>query len=132
MENKRGQVWVETVIYTLIGLVLIGTVLAFATPAIEKQKDKATIERTAQALGELDNSILNVKRAGISNTRKIDFYIGEGRLILDGNEEKIIFEIDESAYEYSQSRLTVDIPSTNMKAKTEKIGNKLKVTLNIE
>ena len=39
--NKGGQVWVETVVYTLIGLVLISLVLAFATPAIQKQKDNA-------------------------------------------------------------------------------------------
>jgi uncharacterized protein (UPF0333 family) len=35
-KNKRGQIWVETVVYTLIALVMIGLVLAFAKPKIEE------------------------------------------------------------------------------------------------
>ena len=92
---ENGQVWVETVIYTLIGLVLIGTVLAFATPAIMEQKDKATIEKTAVALQEMDNAIVEVKNFGTGNTRIINFILGEGNLLVDGKEEKIIFYIAE-------------------------------------
>ena len=40
MNKKRGQVWVETVIYTLIALALIGTVLAFVKPKVEEMQDK--------------------------------------------------------------------------------------------
>ena len=35
-EKKRGQIWVETVIYTLIALILIGLVLTFITPKIKE------------------------------------------------------------------------------------------------
>jgi len=37
---KRAQVWVETVIYTLIGLSIMGVVLAVAIPKINETKDK--------------------------------------------------------------------------------------------
>ena len=43
--KKRGQIWVETVIYTLIGLTIIGLLLAVSKPQIDKQKDKALIEQ---------------------------------------------------------------------------------------
>ena len=32
----RGQVWVETVVYTLIAFIMIGLVLGVAKPKIEK------------------------------------------------------------------------------------------------
>ena len=44
--KKRGQIWVETVIYTLIALVMIGTILAFALPKISEIQDKSTIEQS--------------------------------------------------------------------------------------
>ena len=37
--SRRGQVWVETVIYTLIGIALIGLVLAILTPKIKEFRD---------------------------------------------------------------------------------------------
>ena len=40
MKLKRGQVWVETVIYTLIGLAIIGVVMAAALPKINERKDE--------------------------------------------------------------------------------------------
>ena len=33
-KSKRSQVWVETVVYTLIGLTIIGIVLSMALPQI--------------------------------------------------------------------------------------------------
>ena len=44
--NKRGQVWVETVIYTLIALVMIGLVLSFVQPKIMELQDKATLQQS--------------------------------------------------------------------------------------
>ncbi len=132
MKNKKAQVWVETVIYTLIGLVLIGMVLAFATPYIQKQRDKTLIERTAAALHEVDNSVENVKRAGIGNVRKIDFLIGEGNMEIQGDQNKIVFEITESSYPYSEPGISVNISGTNMKSKTEKKGKKFKITLTLD
>ena len=40
MKFHKGQVWVETVLYTLIGLALIGVVLAIITPKINETRDK--------------------------------------------------------------------------------------------
>ena len=39
----NGQVWVETVTYTLIAIVMIGLVLSFAKPKIEELQDKTII-----------------------------------------------------------------------------------------
>jgi type II secretory pathway pseudopilin PulG len=132
MKNKIGQVWIETVIYTLIGLVLIGTLLAFATPAIEKQKDKTILQNTIYAMNQIDNNILEVKRNGIANTRQVDFSVGKGNLIVDGISDIIIFQIDDSSYAYSQIGYDQKIAGSNQKVLTEKKGNKYKITLKLD
>lgn len=137
LKKKKAQVWIETVIYTLIFLVLMGLLLAFATPVIEKQKDKAIIEKTINGMNELDNNILNVKIKGVSNTRDMDFQIGRGNLIIDGIEDKIIFEISNSAYVYSEEYergggRVVNIPGTNLKVLTARNGDKHRVTLTLD
>ena len=45
INSKHGQVWVETVIYTLIAFALIGTVLTFVKPKIEEMQDSAIISQ---------------------------------------------------------------------------------------
>ena len=127
--GKKAQVWVETVVYTLIGLVLIGTVLAIATPFINEQKDRAIIERTSEAMNSLDNTILNIKSQGIGNKREFSFLIGKGSLLVDPKKDEIKFIIEESNYKFSEPGFTIDISGTNMKVRTVKSGKKYDVTL---
>ena len=57
MRNKKGQVWIETVLYTLIGISLIGLVLAFVTPKINEAKDRAVVEQTINSLSTFDEKM---------------------------------------------------------------------------
>lgn len=132
IKNKKGQVWVETVIYTLIGIILIGTVLAFATPAIKKQQDNALIERTRDALHNMDTTVLSVKNLGVSNAREINLVIKRGSLIVDGVNDLITFEVDEISNPYSEIRTTVEISGTNIKARTDESGSKYIVELTLD
>ncbi len=34
-DDKRAQIWIETMIYTLIAFIMLGLVLAYAKPKIE-------------------------------------------------------------------------------------------------
>ena len=129
--GKKAQVWIETVIYTLIILTLIGVVLAISIPVIEKQKDKAIIQNSVNSLNEFDSTILNIKRAGISNVREINLNIGEGKFKVDGVNDKLIFEILKSSYAYSEPGITVNLVGTNMKSETKKNGGKYDVKLTL-
>ena len=131
MKNKKAQVWVETVIYTLITLTLIGVVLAISIPVIEKQKDKAVIQNSINSLNEFDLTILSVKRAGILNVREINLNIGKGKFKINGNNDSLIFEIPGSSYAYSEPGITVNIIGTNMKSETKKKGGKYDVVLTL-
>ncbi len=99
--KKKGQIWIETVIYTLITLVLIGLVLGVVKPKIEEYRDHAAIERTISIIKEIDSSIKDIIVEGAGNKRVIEFNLGGGELKIDGVNNDIIFEID-SRYEYSE------------------------------
>ena len=64
-KSKRSQVWVETVIYTLIALTVIGLFISFAKPKIEEIQDKAIVEQSVAMLediGGISHFIKNSKK----------------------------------------------------------------------
>jgi len=126
--KKRGQVWVETVIYTLIAFALIGAVLGFAKPKIEEIQDKAIIEQTIQMLEDINSQIDFIKEVE-GNKRLIEIGIKKGTLKIDGVEDELVFEL-KSRYQYTEPGANVDVGS--LVAHTEEKGKFNDVTLTIE
>ncbi len=91
MRNHRGQVWIETVIYTLIAFVMIGLVLAFARPKIAELQDRSLLQQSTDMLKQLDSTLLSM--AGAGNQRILEIGIKKGDLIIDGLNDEIIFEM---------------------------------------
>ncbi len=108
----KGQVWVETVIYTLIGLAIIGLVLAAALPKINAKKDEIIIEQAIEALGNIDNKIYEVQRA-TGNKRVVDLQIKKGIVIVDVDEETISWILD-SSFQYSEEDVAVPLGRLNV------------------
>lgn len=134
MIKKRGQVWVETVVYTLIGLAIIGIVLAAAIPKINNKKDEVVIEQSIEALGKIDEKIYEVIDQGVGNRRVVDLEISKGVLIVDMDEETISWILN-SGVQYSEEN--VDIPLGNLNITTTKKGSsswevKIRVGYNID
>ena len=127
--NRKGQIWIETVIYTLIAFVMIGLVLAYAKPKIEEIQDKAIIEQSIKMMEEINAKIMEVKQGGAGNKREIILGIKKGILKIDGINDKIFFEI-ESKHTYSQ--LGEDISYGDLIIHTEKRGNFNIVTLTMD
>ncbi len=105
-KNRGGQIWVETVIYTLIGFSLMGLVLAFVIPKIEETRDRGIIEQSIGVLQDIDSLIRNL--GGPGNQRIIEIGINKGSMTIDAEDNKIFFEM-ESRYSYSQPGKNVDI-----------------------
>jgi hypothetical protein len=124
-KKNLGQVWIETVIYTLIAFIMIGLVISFVKPKIEELQDKAIIEESVLILERINNLILEVK--GVPGNQRIEnLEIKKGNLEINGIEDKIIFTIE--------SRLTYSEPGENINygnviVHTEKKGNFNIVTL---
>ncbi len=126
MYKKKGQVWVETVIYTLIALVMIGAVLAFAVPRVQEIQDKAVIEQSVNSINDISSIILSVVQGGAGNKRIIEANIKKGLLKIDGVGNKIDFEM-ETGYVYSEPGRSINLG--DIEAITEKVGGTYKVTL---
>ena len=124
MKNRRGQVWVETIIYTLIAFALIGLVLAFVKPKIEEIQDKGIIEQSISVLEEIDLIIKTLGDPG--NQRVVNLGISKGIFNIDGENNKLFFEI-ESRHVYSEPGKNVTI--RNIIVLTEKRGKINDVTL---
>jgi type II secretory pathway pseudopilin PulG len=100
IKNNRGQIWVETVIYTLIGLSVIGILLAVATPKINEMKDRLRLNEAIDILLTIDSKINDVKSAP-SNVRVYDLTIAKGKVIIDATDDSISWII-ESNLRYSE------------------------------
>ncbi len=128
---KRGQIWVETVIYTLIGLAIIGLVLAGALPKINEKKDEMMIGRSIEALGNIDDKIYEVQRAA-GNRRVVNLDIKSGVFVINPAENSISWVLD-SSFAYSEIDKTV--PFGNMNVTTTKNGDyevELKLGYNLD
>lgn len=92
--NKRGQVWIETVTYTLIALVMIGLILSFAKPKIEEMRDKVLIEQSLRMMKEIDQTIFEVGEDVAGNKRKLEINLKKGLINVNGENETLMFSID--------------------------------------
>jgi len=125
---KRGQIWIETVIYTLIALIMIGAVLGFARPKIQEIQDKLTIDKSFEMLQEIDAQVSSVVEGGAGNKRTITIEVKKGEINIASG--KIIFTIGDSKSVYSEpgEEITID----KIKVKTEQTGDVNTVTLTLD
>lgn len=99
-KNSCAQVWVETVVYTLIGLSIMGIILAVATPKINELKDKGILESSRQSLNEIDLMIKDISLAP-GNQKVFELEVKKGKFFFDGQKEEITFYL-KSDYKYSE------------------------------
>ena len=126
-KNRRGQIWVETVIYTLIAFSLMGLVLAFVIPKIEETRDKGVIEQSIGVLQDIDSLIRNL--GGPGNQRILELGINKGSMTIDAINDNIFFEL-ESKHQYSQPGENISIGKIIVNTKGEGKINVVTLTLN--
>ncbi len=115
--EKRGQVWIETVVYTLIGLVIIGSLLAISKPKIDEIKDQMVIKQTIDAMKTLNQQIEETSQtAGIKRVPEIRFQKGE--LIISPSENIIYWKYENSHSQYSEPGVLIQ--DGELKILTEK------------
>lgn len=128
MIRKKSQVWVETAIYTLIGLTIIAILLAIVTPQLEKMKERAILKQTLNALNEINNEIKKVELT--SGTIKIiDFKISKGKLEIDPIKNILIYTLENTNLEFSQKGQR--IKDGDITIETEEYGKGFNVVLEL-
>lgn len=127
--NVKGQIWVETVIYTLIGIALIGLVLAILTPKIKEFRDRSVIEQTIDSLNLFDSKITEILDAS-GNKRKIMFGLDKGFIYVDSKNDAIKYVLEESEVRYSEPGVSIKIGRIGVS--TEELTKKYKITLSLD
>lgn len=125
-DSKFSQIWVETAIYTLIGLTLIAIVLAIANPQIEKIKDRSAVRQAIQALETLDNKVSEVEQS-VGSVAVPQIQIGKGKVIINATNESLSYMLADTSLEFSQ--VGTNIKEGNLIVRTDKHGNKFNVFL---
>jgi type II secretory pathway pseudopilin PulG len=113
MFKKRGQVWIETVIYTLIGLTIIGILLSIVVPKINQMNDKAFILQSINGLNKIDEQISSTLVAA-GNTRQIELAFKKGEYIISPQRKEIIFVLSASGLKYSEPGQTTTQGEVNV------------------
>jgi len=132
--DTRGQVWVETVTYTLIALVLIGAVLAFIRPKLNEMQDKAIIEQTIEVLESINKDVEDVSGEGVGSKRIPEFTMKKGYIeIFTGptpKEDSIVFTYEKSSSEFSEPGKLVRIGNVFINTIDKGKYNTIKIYLN--
>ena len=129
MADKKAQVWVETVIYTLIGLSVIAVILTVVTPQIEKIKDRGVIQQTEAAMTNLDQAISSVGEYAAGSIKYVNLKISKGSLQIDGQNDVIRYVLDNTVLELSQNG--TDIKDGDITIRTDQRGSKFRITLTL-
>lgn len=132
LKKKRGQVWVETVIYTLIALTIIGLFLSFAQPKIKEIQDKAFIEQSVSLLEDVGALLQTLAQGGPGNQRVLDIGLKKGTFTVDSGNDSLIMEIS-GLYSYTEPGANgaygAPVMVGNVLAKTKKVGKTSTVIL---
>lgn len=131
MMKNKGQIWIETVLYTLIGLSLIGLVLAFVTPKITEAKDRLVVEQTINSLNALDERISSVLQAP-GNRRLIDFTMKRGELYFNSSSNEINFLIKDLKKPYSQPGVEIQIGRVKILSETGQKTSSVSLKINYQ
>lgn len=100
--NKRADVWVSTVIYTLIGLAIMGVLLSVVNPKIQEMKDSFTVKQTIVALGDFDDVIQDIVQKGAANKRLYELHLSEGNFMVDCENNALEWNLPDSKYMASE------------------------------
>ena len=128
---KKGQIWIETVLYTLIGLALIGIVLGILMPRINQARDRAAVEQAIEAMSALDSKILEVGDRGAGNVRVIEaFTIKQGSLEIDAGQDALTFVVPDLKKPYSEPGAVIGLGRIKLLTTEERQSSKAELSLN--
>ena len=128
--KKIGQIWIETVLYTLIGLALIGVSLAIITPKINAERDKIVVEQTINSLGILDGKINEVVEKGAGNKRIIEkFVMKKGEMFINSTGDEIVFVLSDLNKPYSEPGVVINAGRIEIVSEEAKKGSTVYLTL---
>jgi len=90
--NKKGDIWISVVIYTLIIIVAILIILGAGIPLMEGLRDKNNFVKSKNTLNNVNKDVRNVAEEGIGSQRIVGIDVPEGTVRIEDN--KIQWELE--------------------------------------
>jgi type II secretory pathway pseudopilin PulG len=126
MIKIKAQVWVETVVYTLIGLTIMGILLSLTIPQIEKTKDKSIITQTVNAMNLLNAKIQECKET-TGSIRIVNLRVAKGKLEINPSRDLIVYTMENTGLELSEPGKPIE--EAGIVLETQKKGDKYNINL---
>lgn len=128
-KKTKAQIWVETVIYTLIGLTIIGIVLGIISPKIQKTREKVAIQQSITTLNGINSIITDIKYVA-GNRWPAELKISSGEMLIDGENDAINITIKTRQLIYSQPDKIIKEGNINILTQKIKRGYQVSLQLN--
>ena len=96
---KKGDVWIATVIYIAIGVIILTLIVASGVPLINDMRDRNTFVQTKEVMHSIDEAINQVVSEGPGSRRALNpVIIKKGELtIMTGVENQIYWQMQTKA-----------------------------------
>lgn len=89
---KKGDVWIATVIYIAIGVIILTLIVASGVPLINDMRDRNTFVQTKEVMRSIDDAINQVVSEGPGSRRALNpVIIKKGELSIITSENNIIY-----------------------------------------
>ena len=128
MNQKKGQVWVETAIYMLIGLSIIAIILSVATPQLQKMKEKGIVKQTIEALNSLNKEIIKIENSPGAR-RIIQFKLTQGKLIINPEHNNITYVLENTGLKLTEPG--VEVKEGDLYFLTEEYGKNFNINIEL-
>jgi len=92
MYNKKGQMWISVIIYTLVAVLALVLILNTGLPILNEMKDRAVFSKVKDAMLSLDSQITDVASQGEGSQAIVNLEIRDGQAFIENNQ--FIWEID--------------------------------------
>ena len=105
---RKGQVWIETVLYTLIGLSIMGVILSLVKPSLDEKRDQISLNQAIEILEGINSQVDEVIYTGGGNSRTLEITMKKGKLSIDGKNDYVVYSA-ESKYMFSEPETEVSV-----------------------
>ncbi len=123
--TTKGVIWVSTVLYVLIGLAIVGGLLAIVKPKIAETSDRLIIDQTKESINVFDDLVIRTREA-VGTRLSYKIKIDKGSFVIDCANEKLYWY---STSSYKPGEENVTISEGDLKLYTTREGGVWNVTL---
>lgn len=104
---KKSQIWISTVIWLLIGTLILALVLSFGLPVFNKTKETVTYQQVVDQFQNLQDALNSIAKGGVGSQKVVDLSIPKGNVQVNDNGIKWSSSMNYPLFQ-SQSRMNVN------------------------